>query len=208
MNYKTNIFCVFAVCTLLLACNNREVVPAPKQNVRLDNRFYGKIDNVDVELTRNVNGYIGGVHRHTIFHSNEIDSVTYYSSFKSPSSPEAIMVGHGSIITELETDQSSPDKQTFENFYTNYANQTPKFSTNAVEGVYVEYTDKTGTVWKSNQKHSYPLENAQYQKMSIQSDPSGGDYALFTITFGTYLYSSTGDSVLLSNAHYTGWYSR
>jgi len=207
MNYIMRIFYFLFVIALLFGCNKHEVVPPPDELIHVNNRFYGKVNGVDIELTRYVNGYMGSAQRHVIFHSNAPDSIVYYSTFKSPNSLEALMIGHGSIIAELESDISLPDKKIFDNFYTNYANQTPSFSLNGTDGFTVSYTDKNGTIWQSNQSHSYPLEDVQYTEMSLQSDTSG-DYALFTVVFNTYLYSPYGDSILMTDAHYTGGYKR
>jgi len=207
MKYFAYSIVLSVISIAFFACNKREVVPAPKQTVQLNNRFFGKINSVDSELTKNVNGYVGSSYKDVIFHSNAPDSVVYYSVFSSPGTVESLAVGHGSIITELDSAQYSPSLQVFSNFYTNYANQTPSFSTNGQHGFVVSYTDPAGVVWRSNQMHTYSLENVQYHDLAIKSDASG-DYATFTVSFGAYLYSTNGDSLLLSDASYIGWYQR
>jgi len=201
---------VFFGCSVFLffSCTKHEVVPPPQKKVTLMNRFVGKIDNVDLELMRNVNGYIGSSFADVTFHFDDMDSLIYHSYLSSPSSPESIDVGHGSIILDLESSADRPSLPIFEQFYKGTSNQTPLFSTNGINGFTVTYVDKNGKKWTSNQAHIYPLEQVKYDKVSIESD-ADGDYALFTVQFSTYLYSQTSeDSLLISDASYTGWYKR
>jgi hypothetical protein len=214
MNVRFILF--FVLITFFVSCNKREVVPAPELKVELESHFIGKINGANVEITRNVNGYRGSADKDLIVNAGDIDSAIYHSIFKSNNSSIAIDVSHGSLLFDSNK-SSSPANDAFESFFVSKLNQQLSFSIDGLSGISVKYTDGNGYVWTSNENNSYYNEKASYFEMDTEGDASG-EYAKFKLKFDTYVYRTYGvtqednsvlyftDSMLVTDAIYTGWY--
>lgn len=210
MKYLIKPLAVLSLGILIYSCNKREIIPPPERKVELKNHFIGKINGSDIELTLNVNGYSGTSGVDLIINASTLDSAVYYSSFKSTQTPQAITVGHGSLIFDWGASER-PTLATFESFYMSGLNLTPVLSGSGLNGFMVTYTDGTGKEFKSN-----TVGNVTYATMAIESD-SSGDYAKFKVGFDaevsrTYFDVDAGmdvtDYIMITNAVYTGWYKR
>jgi len=216
MKHIKTTLAVGAVMCAVFACNKREIIPAPTPQVDLETHFIGKIDGTDIELTQNVNGYIGSSNADFTISASDIDKAVYYSTMSSPTHSRSITVGHGSILFDNGS-SSVPTLSLFNNFWNTY--KEPLFSEDGLNGFVVRYKDANGVVWKSNEAHTYPLENVLYSNIVQESDASG-DYSKFKVTFATNLYhtfmnidefnDTTYDtqSILLTDGVYKGWYKR
>lgn len=215
MKYLVRSLAVLSLGVVVFSCNKREIIPPPEPKVELKNHFYGKINGSDIELTQNVNGYTGSAGVDLIINATTLDSAVYHSIFSSTQSLQAISVGHGSLVFDWGASER-PTLATFESFYLSGLNQEPDFSLSGLNGFTVTYTDGAGKDWKSNSNHSYPQESVEYNSMATESD-SKGDYAKFKVSFNTYVYHTyydniqdiyVTDSILITDAVYTGWYKR
>lgn len=215
MNNFNKSIAFFAFGLLIFSCNKREIIPAPEPKVELKNHFFGKVQGSPVELTQNVNGFKGSSGVDLVINASALDSAVYHSVFSSTSSMQSISIGHGSLIFDWEATQK-PSMSIFESFFLPLVNQQLPYASNGLTGFSVKYTDGSGRVWKSNNNGSYINENASYSTMSMGSD-SSGDYAKFRLGFDTYVYrtyldpvtsTNVTDSILITDAVYTGWYRR
>jgi hypothetical protein len=215
MKYIFKTVAVLALGITVFSCNKREIIPAPIPKVELKNHFIGNINGAIVELTENVNGYSGTSGVDLIINASSMDSAVYHSIFKSSQSLQKVTVGHGSLVFDWNASER-PILSAFESFFLASINQTPPFSTSGLTGFTVSYTDGSGKEWKSNANGSYPNEDVTYNSMAIESD-SSGDYAKFKVSFDTYIYNTyydnvnlvyITDSLLVTDAVYTGWYKR
>lgn len=198
-----------SVLLVSIACNKREIIPAPVKKVALESHFSGKINGTDVEFTEDVLGYAGSSTNDLQVNALALDSAVYYSTISSPSQSLSITVGHGSIQYDANS-SSIPTLSLFNNFYT--TNLTPVFSNNAKNGFIVQFRDGQGRTWKSNEAHILPTESVLYSNVSQESD-ANGDYSRFKVAFNTYVYYFDNillqmDSLAITNATYTGWYKR
>ena len=203
---------------LLLAtysCNKREIVPAPEPKVDKKCHFFGRINGADVELTENVNGYTGSSAIDLIVNSSTLDSAAYLSTLSSTSQSQMARVGHGSLVFDWGTSER-PMLSNFQGFFSQAINLNPNFSTRGLKGFCFTYVDIAGREWKSNSNHSYLNEKALYTYTSSESDATG-DYLKFQVEFDTYIYRTWmnvidslyyTDSMLVTDAVYTGWYKR
>lgn len=215
MKYLAKTMMAIAFGAAIVSCNKREIIPAPEPRVELKNHFIGKIGATVIELTQNVNGYDGTSGVDLIINATTLDSAIYHSTFSSSQSLRAISVGHGSLVFDAASSEH-PSKAQFESFYKSGLNQSPAFSTSGLHGFTVTYTDGAGKQWRSNATHAYGQESAEYVKMDVESDKTG-DYAKFKVKFNTYVYNTyfdeqaqtnKTDSLLMTDAVYTGWYKR
>lgn len=210
MKILINSLAVLSFGIILFSCNKREIIPAPEKKVELKNHFYGKINGSDLELTQNVNGYIGSSGVDLIINSSTLDSAIYHSVFSSPNTSQAVSVGHGSIVFDANA-SDRPSIGTFESFYQSGLNLAPMFFPAGLKGFAFTFTDGSAREWKSKD-----FGTANYSKMAIESDASG-DYAKFKVNFETKVYHThlnivtqllETDSMTVTDAIYTGWYKR
>lgn len=215
MKYFVKSLAVFSLGVVVFSCNKREIIPPPEPKVELKTHFYGKINGSDLELTQNVNGYTGSSGVDLLINANTLDSAIYHSKLSSTQTLQSVSVGHGSLIFDWGASER-PTLATFESFYLSGLNQQPVFSTSGLSGFTVTYTDGSGKEWRSNSNSSYPQEKAEYKSMATESDKNG-DYAKFKVNFDTYVYHTyfdnvdqlyITDSILITDAVYTGWYKR
>ncbi len=197
----------------IISCNKREIIPAPERKIDLKNHFVATIDNSDVTLTQNVNGYTGKSDVSLVVYPDVVDSAIYQSEFFSEQTLQYIKVMHGSILFDAST-TNKPSIAYFNSFYPN--NMDPEFMNAGKNGFAVEYRDVHGKVWSTRtQNHAGPLF-ANYTWMDIQSDAQG-DYVLFKVNFSVTLYRDEYNALLdqttelslnITDATYTGWYKR
>lgn len=195
------------------ACNKREIIPPPKPKVELKNHFIGNINNTDVELTENVNGFTGKSDVTMIVSPSAIDSAVYQSEFSSTQSLQSLKILHGSILFEAAS-SPKPSLAYFKSFYTN--NTQPVFFNEGKNGIAIEYRDAAGKTWKTRHQNVNPMESAQYVYLEQKTDETG-DYMLFRLNFSTIVYRDEYDAINdittelalpIANATYTGWYKR
>lgn len=210
MKYFVRSFAVLFLGVMVFSCNKREIIPPPVPKVDLKNHFYGKINGTDIELTQNVNGYAGTSGVDLIINASTLDSAVYHSVFSSTQTSQSVSVGHGSIVFDWNA-SDRPTLANFESFYLSGLNQTPPFATGGLTGFTFTYIDGAGRTWRSN-----TIGTAAYSSMSIESDASG-DYAKFKVGFDTEVFRTYYDPVLeidvtesmvITDAIYTGWYKR
>lgn len=207
---KSNIIIAFSSVLLVsIACNKREIIPAPEKKVELDTHFSGKINGTDVEFTTDVLGYTGSSTNDLQINALALDSAVYYSTMSSTQQSAAITVGHGSVQFDANA-SPVPTLSLFNNFYNTYLQ--PLFSSNGKNGFTVQFRDGQGRLWKSNQAHTLPSESVLYSNVRQESD-ANGDYSRFKVAFNTYVYyydaiTMNTDSLAITNAVYTGWYKR
>jgi hypothetical protein len=192
-----------------IACNKREIIPAPVQKVELESHFFGKINGTDLEFTEDVLGYTSSSTYDLQINALSLDSAVYYSTMSSPDQNRSITVGHGSIQFDANT-ASVPSLSQFNNFYN--TNLTPFFSNSGKNGFTIQYKDTQGRTWRSNQSGILPSESVAYSNVRQESD-ANGDYSKFTVAFNTYVYYydfilAELDSLAVTQAVYTGWYKR
>lgn len=216
MKYITLTVAIAALFLTTPSCNKREIIPAPEVVVELENHFFGRIANTDVEFTQNVGGYIGSSSADFIIEAAGIDKAVYYSTMSSDVTSRSITVGHGSIEYDSGT-SSTPTLSLFNGFYG--VNLEPDFFTNGINGFVVKYRDASNREWVSNSNHSYVNEDVSYSNI-IQESDNTGDYSKFTVNFETYVYHTFEivdefgvitfelDSMLVTDAVYKGWYKR
>lgn len=209
MKYSTLSIALIALGLSVFSCNKREIIPAPTPKVDLECHFYGKLNNTDLELTQNVNGFDGSSDADFTITASGIDSAVYYSSMSSNETLQAITIGHGSIEFDAAS-SSKPTLALFNNFFLTHLE--PTISLSGKSGFMVRYKDPQGRTWESNENASYPTENVLYTVIEQESDASG-DYTKFKVNFETYVYYydvilDETDSILITDAVYTGWYQR
>lgn len=213
MKFSTLTLSMAALLIATVACNKREIIPAPEVKIELENSFIGKINGSTVEFTQNVGGYAGSSEADFVINAGGDDRAVYYSTMSSSTDTRSISVGHGSIIFDANA-SSVPSLDVFNSFYTNAANIQPDFSNGGTAGFRVKFKDAAGREWSSNENHSYPLENAVYTNIRQESDNTG-DYSSFRMDFAGYVYRSWTDgvdtytdSLLITDAIFKGWYKR
>lgn len=213
MKFSTLTLSMATLLIATVACNKREIIPAPEVKIELENSFIGKIDGSTVEFTQNVGGYVGSSDADFVINAGGDDRAVYYSTMSSSTDSRAISVGHGSIIFNANA-SSVPGLDVFNSFYTNAANIQPDFSNGGTAGFRVVFTDAAGRVWSTNEDHVHPLENAVYTNIRQESDNTG-DYSSFRVDFTCYAYrywtdgtETFSDSIEITDAIFKGWYKR
>lgn len=215
MKYLVKTLTFAGALIAVTSCNKREIIPAPEPVVELKNHFYGKFNSSEVELTQNVNGYVGSSDLDLIVNSNTLDSAIYISTMSSTSANQLVKISHGSLLFDWGTSER-PTLASFESFFKAAPNLQPSFSIRGLNGFSFTYVDAAGKEWKSNETHAYLDENVTYLSTSKESDTSG-DYMKFKVEFETYIYHTYfhlidsvyyTDSMLVTDAVYTGWYKR
>lgn len=202
---------------VLASCIKHEVIPAPVPQVDLDAHFIGVINNTQTEYTENVLGYSNTSFKVKLIQPPGGNSTAvYYSRMQSTSVVPSIAVGLGSINFDSGV-ASDPPLALFTPFFP--SNDTPNYSNNGSVGFEVIYTDPTSRQWKSSQGSTWPGKTANFTGIKQESDASG-DYSKFICTFDCYVYSlnpdslallppvAHNDSILITDAVYTGWFQR
>jgi len=207
------IFLCATVFIGFVACNKREIIPAPVVKIELESSFVGKIGGSTVEFTQNVGGYAGSSAPDLIIDAGSIDKAVYNATMSSSGDSRSITVGHGSLFFDSNA-SSVPAKTEFNAFFTNAANIQPDFSNGGTSGFRVKFRDSAGRLWNSNEANAYPLENVIYTNIRQESDNTG-DYSSFRADFACYVYrtwtdgvGTYTDSLLITDAVYKGWYKR
>ncbi len=208
------------LATLLLiitsACIEHEVIPPPSNKVDLDASFVGYINGTQVELTQNVNNYLGfALDTQIINVAPVMSKVIYTSGISSTSNLQSIALSFGSLEWDA-TGSAIPTLPMFNDFHmTNSGNPVPfkdaaTLATNSINGVQVSYTDNTGKFWIS--RETDPGQTATFTILKQASDDSG-DYSLFEVTFSCKVWyvdpqTSLEESIQINNAKLRGWFKR
>ena len=201
---------------LFTSCIEHEVIPAPVPQVDLYAHFIGNIGGSTIEFTENVLYYTNSSSPSLFISPQGVNSTAvYYSTMSSTSVTPSISIGSGSVYFD-GSNNNRPALPEFNNFFSSPTNQIPNYSNfaaNGDTGFNVDYVDGFGVHWLSDE-NSTNFQDVEYVSMKQESDNTG-DYSLFTCEFDCYLYNYDpvtetylGDSVLVSNAVYQGWFKR
>ena len=104
---KLTRFAFFAALILIItsACIEHEVIPPPSNKVDLNASFVGYINGTQVELTQNVNNYLGfAIDTQIVNVAPVMSKVIYTSGIASMANPQSISLSFGS----LEWDANNP----------------------------------------------------------------------------------------------------
>ncbi|MEY3741854.1 MAG: hypothetical protein EB003_00325 [Flavobacteriia bacterium] len=215
---KLTRFAFLATLLLLIssACIEHEVIPPPNNKVDLNASFVGYINGTQVELTQNVNNYLGFALDTQIVNVAPVMSKVIYSfGMASTANPQNISLSFGSLEWDA-TGSATPTLPMFNDFHmTNSGNPVPfkdvaTLATNSINGVQVSYTDNTGKFWIS--RETDPGQTANFTILKQASDGSG-DYSLFEVTFSCKVWyvdpqTSAEESIQINNAKLRGWFKR
>ena len=215
---KLTRFAFLATLILLIssACIEHEIIPPPSNKVDLNSSFVGYVNGTQVELTQNVNNYLGFALDSQIVNTAPILSkVIYVSGMASMSNAQSITLSFGSLEFDA-TGSATPTLPMFNDFHmTNSGNPVPfkdmtTLATNNVNGVQVVYTDNTGKSWIS--RESDPGQTANFTILKQASDGTG-DYSLYEATFSCKVWyvdpqTSVEESIQITNAKLRGWFKR
>jgi hypothetical protein len=215
---KLTRFAFFATLLLLIssACIEHEIIPPPSNKVDLNASFVGYINGTQVELTQNVNNYLGFALDTQIINTAPIMSkVIYTSGMASMANPQSISLTFGSLEWDA-TGSNLPTLPMFNDFHmTNSGNPVPfkdlaTLATNSINGVQVSYTDNTGKFWIS--RETDPGQTATFTILKQASD-GNGDYSLYEATFSCKVWyvdpqTSVEESIQITNAKLRGWFKR
>lgn len=215
---KLTRFAFLATLLLLIssACIEHEIIPPPSNKVDLNSSFVGYVNGTQVELTQNVNNYLGFALDSQIVNVAPILSkVIYTSGIASTASPQSISLTFGSLEWDA-TGSSTPTLPMFNDFHmTNSGNPVPfkditTLATNSINGVQVSYTDNTGKFWISRETDLGQTANFTILK---QASDGTGDYSLFEVTFSCKVWyvdpqTAVEESIQIDNAKLRGWFKR
>jgi len=215
---KLTRFAFLATLLLLIssACIEHEVIPPPSNKVDLNASFVGYINGTQVELTQNVNNYLGLALDTQIVNVAPVMSKVIYSfGMASTANPQNISLSFGSLEWDA-TGSATPTLPMFNDFHmTNSGNPVPfkdvaTLATNSINGVQVSYTDNTGKFWIS--RETDPGQTANFTIIKQASD-GNGDYSLFEVTFSCKVWyvdpqTSAEESIQINNAKLRGWFKR
>lgn len=199
--------------TLFTACIKHEVIPPPEPLVDLEVHFEGIINGTAVEYTDDVDGFNGETSdAQLILTSPSLSSVSYFCDMTSNLIDRSLKIGMGSIYWDAGAlDKPSPEQ--FNNFFTDLENVSGiPYTTDAVDGFEVTYTDNFGNVWVSDPT-STNVQSALFTSVETESDDTG-DFAKFTVEFTCYLYRTISevplerDSIKIDNGVFQGWFKR
>lgn len=208
----------FGMATLLVillsvsSCIDHEVIPAPTSNVSLSCHFEGKINNTDVSLNENVNGYYcEQTKAKLLLPPPQMSSATYYAAITSNQTPVMVKIGMGSVLWDQST-TTDPTVAIFNNFF--LTNLSPAYSNLGGAGFEVTYRDGNGIEWKSDAL-SPNVQNVAFSQVKQESDAIG-DYSKFVCDFNCYVYhldttdpaNPVLESLKFENAKFKGWFKR
>lgn len=209
---KFGVFSLLTAVFCISSCIEHEVIPAPTSSVKLDCNFTGIINNTDVQLTKNVNGYYCYQSKaKLLLPPPQLSSATYYAAMVSEQTPVMVQVGMGSVLWDQST-TTDPTLSIFNNFF--LTNLSPSYSNLGAAGFEVTYRDVNGTIWKSDAL-SPNTQNVAFSQVKQASDALG-DYSKFVCDFNCYVYHlDTTDpanpvlqSLKFENAKFQGWFKR
>jgi len=215
---KLTSFAFIATLLLLIssACIEHEIIPPPTNKVDLNASFIGYINGTQVELTQNVNNYLGfALDTQIVNVAPVMSKVIYTAGIASMANLQNIAISFGSLEWDA-TGSSTPTLPMFNDFHmTNSGNpvvfkDVNTMATNSVNGVQVSYTDNTGKSWIS--RETDPGQTANFTILKQASDATG-DYSLFEATFSCYVWSVdpqtlAQDSIRINNAKLRSWFKR
>ncbi|MCE3296888.1 MAG: hypothetical protein K0R65_2602 [Crocinitomicaceae bacterium] len=199
--------------TLLSSCIKHEVIPAPEPLVDLEVHFEGNINGTDVEYTNDVDGFNGETSdAQLILTSPSPSSVSYFCNMTSNLIDRSLKVGIGSIYWDAGA-LEKPSVEEFNAFFEDREEMTGiPYTSGAVDGFEVSYTDNFGNVWVSDPTSTNP-QTVLFKEITTESDNTG-DYAKFKVEFSCYLYRTINtlplerDSISITDGVFDGWFKR
>jgi hypothetical protein len=212
-------FTFFATLMLMIsaACIEHEVIPPPSNKVDLNASFAATINGTQVELTQNVNKYLGfALDTQIINIAPMMSRQIFVSGMSSITNPQSITLTFGGLEWDA-TGNSAPTLPMFNDFHMTNSDTPIPFKdlgtlvANSVNGVQVTYTDNTGKIWIS--RENQPMGQIANFTIIKQASDATGDYSLYEATFSCevwYVDSQTGveESLSISNAKLRGWFKR
>lgn len=199
------------------ACIEHEVIPPPSNKVDLNASFAATINGTQIELTQNVNKYLGFALDTQVINTAPILSrQIFMSGMASITNPQSITLTFGGLEWDA-TGNSAPTLPMFNDFHMTNSDTPIPFKdmaslvANSADGVQVTYTDNTGKIWIS--RESQPMGQIANFTILDQASDATGDYSLFEVTFSCtvwYVDSQTGveESLQIANAKFRGWFKR
>ncbi|MFN5416180.1 MAG: hypothetical protein ACK5B9_03925 [Flavobacteriia bacterium] len=199
--------------SLFVACNKHEVVPPPADIVDLEVHFTGNVNGTYVEYTDDVDGFNGETSEaQYVLTSPQLSTVSYYCNMTSNLINRSLKVGLGSIYWDAGAIEK-PLVEDFNSFFTSKKDVTTiPYTTGAVDGFEVIYTDNFNNVWTSSETSVNP-QSVLFTAIENDSDNTG-DYSKFTVEFSCYLYRTVTlnplviDSIRIDNGVLDGWFKR
>ena len=201
---------------VLSSCIKHEVVPAPVNTVDLNASLNCFVNGTQVEFTQNVDGYKGSSSKDVYVYASPVLSKVIYSSIiSSPYSSQSLKISFGALDWDASAN-ADPTVTMFNNYHSSnsqvpvpFINYYNLVNLNA-DGISVEYTDKNGILWKSNEQD---LNQSATFTVLKQASDNTGDYSLFECTFSCKAWHynvqlQQNDSIAINNAVYRAWFKK
>lgn len=209
---KFGISAFIVVLLSFSSCIEHEVIPAPTPTTNLKLHFNGTINNTDIELHKNLNGYFLNLTKSKLLLAPpQLSSITYFAAMTSNVTPVMIQIGIGSAFWDQSV-TPEPTLAIFNNFFLD--NLTPTYADLGDGGFEVTFRDANGTIWKSDEASSNP-QDVEFTDIS-QTTNETGDYTIFTCKFNCYVYHTdltdplvpVVQSLKIENANFQAWFKR
>ncbi len=209
-------FFTFLSITILLliatSCIEHEVIPPPSSTVDLNCTFSGYVNGTQIELTQNVNGYLGNTDNVVDINPSPNPSfMVYMTEMLSPNQPLSVRLKLGALNWDAAAN-AEPTLTMFNNYHTNSAINQQNYGDNInAFGFEVTYTDNNSSIWVSRELYNVP-HTVTFSNIKQESDNTG-DYSFFDCSFTCYVYrnnpvSGVLDSLQVQNAKYTGYFRK
>jgi len=194
------------------SCIEHEVIPPPTSTVNLTCTFNGYVNGTQVELTQNVNSYLGNTQNVVDINPSPNPSfMVYMAEMLSPNQPLSVRLKLGALNWDAAAN-IEPTLTMFNNYHTNSAINSQNYGDNVnAPGFEVTYTDNNSSIWQSRELYNVP-HTVAFSNIKQQSDNTG-DYSFFDCNFSCYVYrnnptTSLIDSIYIQNAKYSGYFRR
>lgn len=194
------------------SCIEHEVIPPPVSTVNLNCSFSGYVNGTQIELTQNVNGYLGNTQNIIDVNPSPNPSfMVYMTEMLSPNQPLSLRLKLGACNWDAAAN-TEPTLTMFNNFHTNSAINLQDYADNVnAFGFEVTYTDNNSSVWVSRELYNVP-NSVTFSNIKQQSDNTG-DYSFFDCNFSCYVYrvnpiSGLLDSLQMQNGKYSGYFKK
>ena len=199
--------------SLFVACVKHEVIPKPADIVDLKVHFEGSINGTYVEYTDDVDGFNGETSEtQLLLTSPVLSSVNYFCNMTSNIINRSLKIGMGSLYWDIGA-LDKPRVEEFNTFFTNIKGVTTiPYTSGAVDGFEVSYTDNFGKTWVSDPASVNP-QSVEFTSIENDSDNTG-DYSKFKVEFSCYLYRVVTqtplaiDSIRIDGGVFDGWFKR
>lgn len=198
------IIAVVLASLTLVACSKPDIVPAPDTRADTKIHFEGIVNGTDIEWTKNVNGYYAAPNSVLTYDSvSGSNAYQFYSFMQSDANLASFGLGLGSIIHDPEVSEKV-SQDAFSRFFS--TDSTYSFSTNALNGVEIVYSDASGRLYKSEE--AFP-GTVTFKSFQLLQD-NDGDYMQFEADVDCTVYSFQEDTMTatIQGATFTGYFVR